>query len=315
MTHTLSRALVTGGAGFIGSHIVDALLAEGCDVAVLDNLSTGKRENLEHAADRIRFYPGDIRDPEAVATAMAECDAVFHEAALVSVPRSVEMPMESAAINDLGTLNVLETARRGGVRRVVLASSSALYGDLPGFPKTEEMDLRPMSPYAVHKLTGELNARLYTDLYGLETVCLRYFNVFGPRQDPSSPYSGVISIFMTRAAENRAPAIHGDGEQYRDFVYVADVARANLLAATVDGAAGSILNIGVGETVTINGLWETVRQMAGCDLAPEYGPPRIGDLFASHADIRKAKETLRFQPAYTFQQGLETTFNWYMENR
>ena len=315
MTHTLSRALVTGGAGFIGSHIVDALLAEGCDVAVLDNLSTGKRENLEHAADRIRFYPGDIRDPEAVATAMAECDAVFHEAALVSVPRSVEMPMESAAINDLGTLNVLEAARRGGVRRVVLASSSALYGDLPGFPKTEEMDLRPMSPYAVHKLTGELNARLYTDLYGLETVCLRYFNVFGPRQDPSSPYSGVISLFMTRAAKNRPPAIHGDGEQYRDFVYVADVARANLLAATVDGAAGSILNIGVGEAVTINRLWETIRQMAGCDLAPEYGPPRIGDLFASHADIRKAKETLGFQPSHTFQQGLETTFNWYMENR
>jgi UDP-glucose 4-epimerase len=315
MTTPLSRALVTGGAGFIGSHLVDTLLAEGCEVSVLDNLSTGKRENLDPVADRIRFYPGDIRDPEVVETAMAECEAVFHQAALVSVPQSVEAPLDSAAINDLGTLNVLEAARKGGVRRVVLASSSAVYGDLPGLPKREEMELKPMSPYALHKLTGELNARLYTDLYGLEAVCLRYFNVFGPRQDPSSPYSGVISIFMTMAADNRTPVIYGDGEQYRDFIYVADVVRANLLSATVDGAAGSVLNIGTGATVTINRLWETIRKMAGCDLAPEYGPPRIGDIVASSADIGKAETRLGFRPSHSFTQGLETTFNWYMENR
>jgi UDP-glucose 4-epimerase len=315
MTKKLSKALVTGGAGFIGSHIIDALLGEGCDVAALDNLSTGKRENLAHVADRIEFYEGDIRDADAVKTAMAGCDAVFHEAALVSVPQSVASPLDSAAINDLGTLTILETARQSGVRRVVLASSSAVYGDLPGFPKREEMDLKPMSPYAVHKLTGELNAQLYTDLYGLETVCLRYFNVFGPRQDPSSPYSGVISIFMTLAADNRQPTIHGDGEQYRDFVYVADVARANLLAATADGAAGAVLNIGTGGTITVNRLWETIRKMAGCDLDPAYGPPRAGDLFASQADPGKAASTLGFTPSYTFEQGLENTFNWYMENR
>ena len=234
MNKKMKKALVTGGAGFIGSHLVDALLSDGCQVVVLDNLSTGRLSNLEHVIDKISFHKGDIRDRETLANAVKDCEVVFHQAAMVSVPRTVEDPLGSAMINEIGTLLVLEAARKHHVKRVVLASSSAVYGDDPDLPKMEKMVVKPLSPYAVQKLTGEYYANIYYDLYGLETSCLRYFNVYGPRQDPSSPYSGVISIFMSRALSQKSPVIYGDGNQYRDFIFVNDVVRANLLAAKTD---------------------------------------------------------------------------------
>lgn len=311
MNEAMKRVLVTGGAGFIGSHLVDALLADGYDVGVVDNLSTGKRANLEHVKDRITFCEGDIRDPDTMKEMARGCSAIFHQAAVVSVPQTVEDPVGSSTVNDMGTLIVLEAARLQNVKRVVLASSCAVYGDDPEIPKHEKMVLKPQSPYAVQKLTKELHARLYTDLYGVETVCLRYFNVFGPRQDPSSPYSGVISIFMTRATENIAPIIHGDGLQYRDFVFVKDVVRANLLAATVDNAGGEVINIGTGRFVRVGQLWETVSGLAGVEIPPVFEKRRAGDIIESVADIRKAGLLLGFEPVYEFEEGLKKTFEWY----
>jgi len=234
MNIKFKKVLVTGGAGFIGSHLVDALVSSGCKVTVLDDLSTGRLSNIEHLKDNITFYKGDIRDRETLDTAVKDCDVVFHQAAMVSVPQTVGDPVGSAMVNEMGTLSVLESSRKHNVKRVVLASSSAVYGDDPQLPKRETMVSKPLSPYAVQKLTGEYYARLYNDLYGLETVCLRYFNVYGPKQDPMSPYSGVISIFMSRAVSKEAPVIYGDGKQYRDFIFVNDVVSANLLAAGVD---------------------------------------------------------------------------------
>lgn len=304
-------ALVTGGAGFIGSHLVDALLAAGCRVTVIDNLSTGRLENLAQAADRISFVEGGILDESLLARAVAGCEVVFHQAAVVSVPMTVEDPVGSAAVNDLGTVKVLEAARRAGSRRVVLASSSAVYGDDPALPKNEQMTPRPLTPYAVQKLTGEYNARLYSELYGLETVCLRYFNVFGPRQDPSSPYSGVISIFMSKAVENAAPMIYGDGGQFRDFIYVRDVVTANLLSATRPEVGGHVFNVGTGKHVTVNRLWEMVQALGGHEMPADYGPPRKGDIRESVADIGLAAELLGFAPACGFEAGLEKTFTWF----
>ncbi len=311
MGKTRKRVLVTGGAGFIGSHLVDALLADGCEVAVVDNLCTGKRANLAHVKDRIAFKKGDIRDLHTMKEMAQGCSAIFHQAAVVSVPQTVDDPLGSSAVNDMGTLVVLEAARLQGVKRVVLASSCAVYGDDPEIPKHEKMVLKPQSPYAVQKLTNELQARLYSDLYGLHTVCLRYFNVFGPRQDPSSAYSGVISIFMTRAVENRPPVIHGDGLQYRDFVFVKDVVRANLLAAATDAASGEVFNIGTGRFVRISRLWEIISELAGVDFSAVYQDRRAGDILESVADIRKAGSLLGFEPAYEFETGLQKTFAWY----
>jgi UDP-glucose 4-epimerase len=311
MTLDFSSALVTGGAGFIGSHLVDALLAAGCRVTVIDNLSTGRRENLAHVADKIRFTEGDILDDTLLGQAVEGCEMVFHEAAVVSVPMTVEDPVGSAAVNDLGTVKVLEAARKAGSRRVVLASSSAVYGDDPALPKNEGMTPKPLTPYAVQKLTGEFNARLYHDLYGLETVCLRYFNVFGPRQDPSSPYSGVISIFMARAAEKASPIIYGDGEQFRDFVFVKDVVAANLLSATVPGAGGRVFNVGTGKHISINGLWEAVQRLGNFSAPAQYGPHRAGDIRESLADISLGASLLGFAPAWAFDAGLEKTFTWF----
>jgi len=304
-------ALVTGGAGFIGSHLVDALLEAGCRVTVIDNLSTGRTENLSHAADRITFIEGDILDGPLLARAAAGCEVVFHQAAVVSVPKTVEDPVGSAAVNDLGTVKVLEAARGAGSRRVVLASSSAVYGDDPALPKNEGMPPRPLTPYAVQKLTGEFNARLYNDLYGLETICLRYFNVFGPRQDPSSPYSGVISIFMSKAVQKAAPTIFGDGGQFRDFIFVRDVVTANLLSATRPGAGGRVFNVGTGKQVAINRLWELVQGLGGITVPADYGPPRAGDIRESVADIGLAAGLLGFSPACKFEAGLEKTFSWF----
>jgi UDP-glucose 4-epimerase len=311
MATAIRHALVTGGAGFIGSHLVDALAGQGTRVTVIDNLTTGKRENLQEAGPGVDFHEGDIRDDALLKRLMADVEVVFHQAAVVSVPLSVEQPLSSAAVNETGTLEVLEAARQAGCRRVVLASSSAVYGDDPELPKRETMAFCPLSPYAVQKMTGEYYAGLYTRLYGLETACLRYFNVFGPRQDPSSPYSGVISIFMERAAAGRAPVIYGDGDQTRDFIYVQDVVEANLRAATADAAAGKAFNIGSGNTITIQRLWQQVAQLGGVALRPEYQDAREGDIRHSVADIEAARRCLRFMPKVRFEDGLAETYAWY----
>jgi len=313
MNIKFKKALVTGGAGFIGSHIVDALLSNGCQVIVLDDLSTGRLSNLKHIKDKISFYKGDIRDREALDTAAKDCEVIFHQAAMVSVPQTVENPVDSAMVNEVGTLSLLESARKSNLKRVVLASSCAIYGDDSQLPKVEDMLPKPLSPYAVQKLTGEYYARLYNDLYGLETVCLRYFNVYGPRQDPTSPYSGVISIFMSKAVSKEAPVIYGDGKQYRDFVFVNDVVRANLLAASTDGTSGKIFNIGTGKYVTIDRLWELTCDLCSLNIKPEYKPPRPGDIVESVANIDHSEKVLGFNPKYSFEKGLEITLNWYKD--
>ena len=307
----MKRCLVTGGAGFIGSNLVERLLSDGVQVRVLDNLSTGFLENLEPFRRDIDFLQGEVRDFEALQEVMSEVEVVFHQAAVVSVPRSVEDPVETAMVNDLGTLNVLESARRAGVKRVVLASSCAVYGNLPPLPKKESMETRPLSPYAASKLQGETYACLYNDLYGLETVCLRYFNVYGPKQDPSSPYSGVISIFMDRAAQSQLPTIYGDGEQYRDFVYVTDVVQANLLAAHKEGVSGLVINVGTGTSVSVNSLWGNISQLAGMKGDFQRAEARPGDIRESIADISLARRMLEYEPHYSFQQGIDLTWEWY----
>jgi len=311
MNIKFEKALVTGGAGFIGSHLVDALLSNGCQIVVLDDLSTGRLSNLKHIKDRITFYKGDIRDCETLDKAVKGCDAIFHQAAVVSVSQTIENPVDSAMVNEIGTLLVLESARKNNVKRVVLASSSAVYGDDPQLPKRETMVSKPLSPYAVQKLTGEYYARLYNNLYGLGTVCLRYFNVYGPRQDPTSPYSGVISIFMSKAVSQKAPVIYGDGNQYRDFVFVNDVVGANLLAASIDEASGKIFNIGTGKYVAIDRLWKMTCDLCSLNIKPEYSLPRPGDIVESVANINHAEKVLGFKPEYSFEKGLEITFDWY----
>ena len=315
MKNKIKKALVTGGAGFIGSHITDALVSNGCQVAVIDDLSTGKLSNLEHVKDEIKFYKGDILDQVILEKAVKNCDVIFHQAAIVSVPWSIENPVDSAMVNEMGTLSVLESARKNNVRRVVSASSSAIYGDDPQLPKSENMALKPLSPYAVQKLTGEYYSGLYYKLYGLETVCMRYFNVYGPRQDPTSPYSGVISIFMSKAVSKKTPVIYGDGNQYRDFVFIDDVVRANLLAASTDGASGEVFNVGTGKYVTINGLWEMACELSGINIKPEHESLKPGDIVESVANIDHAQKILQFKPEYSFKNGLEITFNWYKKNR
>jgi UDP-glucose 4-epimerase len=313
MQTDFKNALVTGGAGFIGSHLVDALLSAGCKVTVLDNLSTGNLLNLEPVMDNITFYENDIRELEMLEKAAKGCDVIFHLAAVVAVQETISNPVESTMVNDIGTINVLEAARAKNVRRVVLASSCAVYGDDPRLPKKETMTPRPASPYAVHKLSAEHYARVYFDLFGLETVSLRFFNVYGPRQDPSSPYSGVISIFMAKAASNQVPVIYGDGNQSRDFVYVKDVVKANLLAAGTDNLAGNVLNIGSGSYVLINRLWELIASLGEQSSVPRYKPGRNGDILHSVAGMELAKSILHFKNDFTLEQGLELTFDWYRE--
>jgi UDP-glucose 4-epimerase len=307
----MAGCLVTGGAGFIGSHLAEHLVQEGMKVRVLDNLSTGNLENLEPFARGIEFKEGDVRDLDTLLEVVSGVDIVFHQAAEVSVPKSVEDPIETAMVNDTGTLQVLEAARRAGVKRVVFASTCAVYGDLPELPKREDMATRPLSPYAASKLNGETYACLFNDLYGLESVCLRYFNVYGPKQDPTSTYSGVISIFMNKAARGEIPNIYGDGEQYRDFVYVDDVVQANLLAAFGEVTAGAVVNVGTGNSVTINQLWKLIAKLAGVGFAPTRAPERPGDIRESIANISRAREVLGYNPKYSFLEGLERTWEWY----
>jgi UDP-glucose 4-epimerase len=304
-------ALVTGGAGFIGSHLVEALISAGCRVAVLDNLSSGNYMNLKHLSGKFSFFQEDIRNQKALAVAAQDCEVIFHLAAVVSVPQTIENPIESAAINELGSLAVFETARKKGVQRVVFSSSCAVYGDNPRLPKLENMEPNPNSPYAVQKLAAEYYARMFYDLHGLETTVLRYFNVYGPRQDPSSPYSGVISIFMTKTLQNEQAVIYGDGNQSRDFIYVQDVVRANLLAATAGDIGGQVINIGSGHSVRINDLWQAVCAVSGRNLEPKYAPKRPGDIVESVAGIQSAGERLGFECEIPFEKGLELTFEWY----
>ncbi|MFZ1201029.1 MAG: NAD-dependent epimerase/dehydratase family protein [Desulfobacterales bacterium] len=311
MSVSFNKALVTGGAGFIGSHLVGELVAQGCRVTVLDNFSTGHRTNLTHVAGEIDLIEGDIRDLQALTTAARGCEVIFHLAAVVSVPQTVAQPLESALVNELGTLHVLEAGRGAGTDAVVLASSSAVYGDDPDSPKHESLRPKPLSPYAVQKITGEYYARIYHELYGLKTTSLRFFNVFGPRQDPSSPYSGVISIFMSKAVARTAPVINGDGRQSRDFVYVGDVVRALIAAAGADAAAGRSINVGTGTAIDINRLWQIIEGMAGLRIAPSYGPPRAGDIVASVAAVDTAQSLMGFTAEVPFEEGLERTFQWY----
>lgn len=311
---SLSSALVTGGAGFIGSHLVESLVAGGCRVNVLDNLSSGKKANLDGVAHRIRFIHGDIRDPAALKAAVSGCEVVFHLAAVVSVPKTTEDPLGSAAVNETGSLQALEAARSGRVRRLVFASSSAVYGDEPTLPKREDMPTRPLTPYAVQKLAVEYYLRVYQSLYGLETAGLRFFNVFGPRQDPSSPYSGVISILMTRALKGEPPVIYGDGRHSRDFVFVGDVVQALVAAATSPSAPGRVFNVGTGKSVTINALWREIATLSGSGATPLHEPPRPGDILHSVAAIDCAQADLGFAPRVSFEEGLKMTLDWYKQS-
>jgi UDP-glucose 4-epimerase len=258
---------------------------------------------------------GDIRDPQAISAAAERCEIIFHLAAIVSVPQTIESPVGSAAVNDTGTLLVLDAARKKNVRRVIFSSSCAVYGDDPRLPKQEDMNPKPQSPYAVQKLAAEYYARVYYELYGLEAVALRYFNVYGPRQDPSSPYSGVISIFMAKALQREPAVIYGDGNQSRDFIYVQDVVRANLLAAAAKGVGGRLMNIGTGRSAVINQLWKTICALSGQNLEPAYAPKRPGDILESVADIGSAKALLGFEPEISFEKGLELTFEWYRKSQ
>jgi UDP-glucose 4-epimerase len=299
--------LVTGGAGFIGSHITDRLLADGHQVRILDNFSTGKRENIPESSD-VEVVEGDVGNYETVRAAIEGVDIVYHEAAIASVPETVGNPLASERINYRGTLNVLEAARHAGVKRVIFACSAAVYGDLPELPKHEAMPVKTLSPYAVDKLASEHACQMYYHLYGLETVSLRYFNVFGPRQDPSSPYSGVISIFSNYLSQGKQPTIYGDGEQTRDFVYVSDVVEANIKAATSPSAAGKVINIATGGKLSINELLKTICDLKGQPFEPQYKPGRQGDIRHSRADISAAREYLGWQPVVAFEDGLRKLF-------
>jgi UDP-glucose 4-epimerase len=307
--------LVTGGAGFIGSHIVEALVRRGDRVRVLDNLITGKRGNLEPLVSRIEFIEGDIRDFETARRAVEGVGVIFHEAAIPSVPRSVADPLLNHESNINGTFNLLLAARDAGVRRLVYAASSSAYGERGTGAKVEDQLPSPLSPYAAAKLVGEYYCQVFTHVYGLETVALRYFNVFGPRQDPSSPYSGVISKFITSLLGGEPPVVFGDGEQSRDFTYVANVVDANLRAAEASEAAGRVINLGLNQRTTLNQLLAELQKIIGTNLTPRYESPRIGDVRHSLADITRAEQLLGFKPIVGLTEGLRYTVDWYRENR
>jgi nucleoside-diphosphate-sugar epimerase len=306
----MAHYLVTGGAGFIGSHLSEELRRRGHQVRVADSLITGKRANLDHVP-QVEFVEGDLADAEFARSAVAGCDFVLHQAAIPSVPRSVKDPITSNRANVDATLNVLVAARDAGVRRVVFAGSSSAYGDTPTLPKHEGMPTNPLSPYALQKVIGEQYLQMFTRLYGLETVSTRYFNVFGPRQDPSSPYSGVISVFATALIEGRSPRIYGDGEQTRDFTYIANVVDGVLRACEAPKASGEVINVATGGRISLNTLFRTMRDVIGSDVEPSYEAGRQGDVRDSQADIRKAKELLGYEPTVSFEEGLSRTIAWY----
>lgn len=304
--------LVTGGAGFIGSHLVEHLLAGGARVRVLDNFSTGRRENLAPFLDRIELLEGDITDLETCRAAAEGIDAVFHQAALPSVPRSIEDPVRSHEVNATGTLNVLVAARDSGVKRVVYASSSSAYGDTPTLPKREDQTPSPRSPYAVAKLTGEQYCRSFPGVFDLEAVALRYFNVFGPRQDPASAYAAVIPLFASAALQGKSPTINGDGEQTRDFTYIENVVLANLLSASApaEQVSGEVFNVGCGGRISINDLWREIKEALGAEVDAVHGPPRPGDVRDSLADLTRLEERTGFQVRVGLKEGIQRTVEW-----
>lgn len=302
--------LVTGGAGFIGSHVVEELATRGEEVRVVDSLVTGRRANLEHV-NGVELTLGDVADPAVADRAVAGVDYVVHLAAIPSVPRSVAEPIATNHANVTGTLSVLVAAQRHAVKRVVLASSSSVYGNAAALPKREDMTPAPLSPYALQKLIGEQYARLFYELHGLETVAVRYFNVFGPRQDPSSPYSGVISLFARCLAEHRPPTIYGDGEQTRDFTYVHNVVDGTLRACTApSAAAGRAINVACGGRISLNALYGLMRERTGSGLEPRFTDPRVGDVRDSQADITRARELLGYTPLVSLEDGLVHTLAW-----
>ena len=309
----MATYLVTGGAGFIGSHLVEELVRRGQRVRVLDNLSTGKRQNIAHLT-AVEFVQGDLADLEIARRAVAGTDYVLHQAAIPSVPRSVEDPITSNRANIDASLNILVAARDAGVKRLVYAGSSSAYGDTPTLPKLETMPTAPLSPYALQKLVGEQYCQMFTRLYGLETVTIRYFNVFGPRQDPSSPYSGVISLFISGLCEGRQPTIYGDGEHTRDFTYVANVVDGVLRACTAAGASGEIINVATGGRISLNTLFRTIRDLVTAKVEAIYAPPRPGDVKDSQADISKARRILGYEPTVGFEEGLARTVAWYRDS-
>jgi nucleoside-diphosphate-sugar epimerase len=309
----MAKYLVTGGAGFIGSHIAETLVKRGDVVRVLDDLSTGKMENLAGFAGRIEFIEGDIRDLETCRRAVDGVGTVFHEAALASVVRSVADPLLNDAINVTGTLNMLLAARDKGVRSFVLASSSAVYGDDPATPKVEGREGKPLSPYGVSKLVDEKYAQVFHALHGMNAVALRYFNVFGPRQDPTSEYSAVIPLFITKMLRGELPTIYGDGGQSRDFIFVGDVVRANLAAAASAAAAGEAINVACGAGTTVNRLLDAVNEVLGTKIAAVHAAPRPGDILHSTADISKAARLMGYAPGVSFLDGLKETITWYKQ--
>ncbi|MCQ3931029.1 MAG: LPS biosynthesis protein WbpP [Chloroflexi bacterium] len=307
----MTVSLVTGGAGFIGSHLVEALLAEGHEVRVVDNFATGKRENLSPSIDKIKLYEISITDAAALQEAMEGVNYVFHQAAIPSVPRSVADPVTCHEVNVTGTFNVLNAARLAGVKRVVYAASSSAYGDIEGDYKQEDMTPRPLSPYGAAKLSGEYYMQVFHRVYGLETVCLRYFNVFGPRQDPKSEYAAVIPKFATAMLDGKSPTIYGDGTQSRDFTYIENTVKGNLLAAKSPIASGQVINLACGQRYTLLDLVDVINDHLGTDIKPTFAPSRTGDIKHSLADISKAEELLGYAPATLFKDGVANTVKWF----
>jgi nucleoside-diphosphate-sugar epimerase len=309
------KALVTGGGGFIGSHVAERLLHDGYDVRVLDNFSSGRRSNLLAFADEIELVEGDIQSYERAHTAVRGCDLVVHQAALPSVPRSVQDPLTSNASNVIGTLNLLLAARDSGIQRVVCASSSSVYGANEAMPKAEELPALPISPYAVGKLASEGYCRSFWEVYGLDTVALRYFNVFGPRQDPLSQYAAVVPVFINALLDGEQPVIYGDGSQTRDFTYIDNVIEGTVLALIAPDAGGKVYNVAYGEGVTVNALFELLREITGVDVEPRYVEARAGEVRHSQADISRATRELGYRPAVSLREGLELTTDYYRERR
>ncbi len=309
----MAKYLVTGGAGFIGSHISEELVKRDHEVRILDNFLTGKKENIVSLLDKIEFIEGDIKDFETCQHALEGVDFVLHQAALPSVPRSIKDPLTTNENNIRGTLNVLLASREAKVKKVVIASSSSVYGDDTHLPKIESRQGNPLSPYALSKLVGEHYCRIFSQIYGLPTVFLRYFNIFGPRQDPFSQYAAVIPNFITKMLKGEKPIIFGDGEQSRDFTFVSNVVEANILASKAQDVSGEAFNIACGERTTVNSLVNTINEVLNKNIDPVHDEPRPGDVKNSYAEISKARKMLKYEPLVPFNEGLKKTINWYQE--
>jgi len=306
--------VVTGGGGFIGSHIIENLVRQRNTVKVIDNFSTGKRENIDAFKNDVEIIDADLAETKNLAQFLKGADYVIHQAAIPSVPKSILDPLKSHNANVNGTLSLLLACRDAGVKRFVYASSSSLYGDSPTLPKHESMMPNPLSPYGAQKLFAEMYCQVFTKAYGLETVSLGYFNVFGPRQDSTSQYSGVLALFIPAVLQGRRPTIYGDGLQSRDFTYVQNVVEANLLACKVPGVAGQVFNVACGDRITVNSMLHQINKIVGVDISPIYAEPRSGDIKHSQADITRAREHLGYEPKVSFEEGLRATVEWYRKN-